>query len=386
MNLSQIFSEFFKSEKTGGLILIACTILSLLIANSSFGEYYLHFWHRYLDLSFMHIHLNYSVEYWINDGLMVIFFLLMGLEIERELYDGELAELRNALLPICAALGGMIMPALFHLSLNIGTSSQAGIGIPMATDIAFALGVLSLLGNKIPPSLKVFLVAVAIIDDLGAVILIALFYTQDFSFFYFGVAIMIFVVLMILNRSKVHNLVFYILPGIVMWYFMLKSGVHATTVGILLAFAIPFDRDKKLCPSYRLQHLLHKPVSYLILPVFALANTDIVLVPGWYLALRETNAAGILAGLVLGKPLGVIMSSFIAIKTGLCRRPDDITFRHLAGAGALAGIGFTMSIFIANLAFADPELVRNSKIAILAASAIPGVAGFSLLSTAPKST
>ena len=386
MKLSHIFSEFFESEKTGGLILIACTVLSLLITNSPFGEHYLHFWHRYLDLSFLQVHLNYSLEHWINDGLMAIFFLLVGLEIERELYDGELSDFKNAILPIGAALGGMIIPALFHLSLNIGTPAQAGIGIPMATDIAFALGVLSLLGKKIPNSLKVFLTALAIIDDLGAIMVIALFYTREFFFIPFGIAFMIFVLLMLLNRFKVYNLVFYILPGMVMWYFMLKSGVHATTAGILLAFTIPFSRDKKHCPSYRLQHALHRPVSFLVLPVFAFANTGIVFTPDWYAALKESNTAGIIAGLIFGKPFGIFLFSLIAIKMGICRLPDDITFRHVVGAGALAGIGFTMSIFITNLAFTDPELIRSSKIAILAASAVAGTAGYALLSRAPQST
>jgi len=385
MNLSRTFTEFFESEKTGGLLLMVCTVLSIFIANSSFGGAYLRFWHRYLDLSFLNIQLKYSMEHWVNDGLMAIFFLLVGLEIERELKEGELSDWRNALLPIVAALGGMVIPALVHFSFNVGTPSLSGIGIPMATDIAFALGVLSLLGARVPPSLKILLTALAIIDDLGAVIIIAIFYTQGFSLLYFGLSILIFAGLMILNRLKVTNLFFYLLPGVVMWYFMLKSGVHATVAGILLAFAIPFCEDERVCPSYKLQHLLHKPVSFLVLPVFALANTGIVFTQGWYLTFTERNTAGILGGLVLGKPLGIFFCSLMAIRTGFCKLPDDVTFRHLMGAGVLAGIGFTMSIFITNLAFSDAELIRNSKIAILAASAIAGVTGYLILSAAGRS-
>jgi NhaA family Na+:H+ antiporter len=382
--LSRTFTEFFESEKTGGLVLVVCTALSLLIANSAYGERYLQFWQGYLDLSFLSIQLNYSLEHWINDGLMTLFFLLVGLEIERELYAGELADLRNAMLPIFAALGGMIIPALFHLSFTLGTPSQPGMGIPMATDIAFTLGVLALLGNKIPPSLKIFLAALAIIDDLGAVMIIALFYTQGFSLFFFAMAVIIFAALIVMNRLKINRLIFYLVPGIVLWYFMLRSGVHATTAGILLAFAVPFCRDEKFCPSYRLQHFLHKPVSFLILPVFAFANTGIVFAPDWFFVFTERNTGGILAGLVLGKPLGIFIFSLIAVKTGICKLPEDLSVRHIIGAGALAGIGFTMSMFITNLAFSDAKLITSSKIAILIASAVAGVTGFLVLFMAGK--
>jgi Na+:H+ antiporter, NhaA family len=385
MRLSPIFSEFFESEKTGGLILMACTLGSLLITNSFLGEGYLRFWRTPLDLSFLNLDLNYPVIIWVNDVLMSVFFLLVGLEIERELYEGELADPRNALLPIGAALGGMIIPLLCYLAFNFRTPSQAGMGIPMATDIAFALGALSLLGRRIPPALKVFLAALAIIDDLGAVIVIALFYTHDLSLFYFGIALAIYGGLILLNRLKVTRLVFYLLPGLVMWYFIHKSGLHATLVGILLAFAVPFLKDKKRCPSYRLQHSLHKPVSFLILPIFALANTGVVLASDWYLSFTQSNGAGILAGLVIGKPLGISLFCVLAIKSGLSRLPDGVTLRHLTGASLLAGIGFTMSIFITNLSFTDLWLIRSSKIAILAASVISGCFGilFLWLSTKP---
>jgi NhaA family Na+:H+ antiporter len=375
MKLSQSFAEFFESEKTGGLFLIACTVASLYITNSLAGEGYLRFWRTPLDLSFLSLDLNYPVAIWVNDVLMSVFFLLVGLEIERELYEGELADLKNALLPITAALGGMIIPFLFYLAFNYRTVSQAGMGIPMATDIAFALGALSLLGSRIPPSLKIFLAALAIIDDLGAVIVIALFYTRELSLFYLGVALAIYGGLLLLNRLKVNHLSFYLLPGLVMWYFVHKSGLHATLVGILLAFAVPFLKDKTRCPSYRLQHHLHKPVSFLILPIFALANTGVVLTSDWYLSFTQSNGIGILTGLMIGKPLGIGLFSYLAIKSGLTRLPEGVSFRHLIGVGLLAGIGFTMSIFITNLSFSEIWLIRSSKIAILTASTLCGCFG-----------
>jgi len=376
MKLSKIFAEFFESEKTGGLFLMACTAASLIITNSFAGEGYLRFWRSPLDLSFLGLDLNYPLVIWVNDVLMSVFFLLVGLEIERELYEGELADLKNALLPIAAALGGMIVPFLFYLTFNYHTVSQAGMGIPMATDIAFALGALSLLGRRIPPALKIFLAALAIIDDLGAVIVIALFYTRQLSWFYLGIGLAIYGGLLLLNRLKVNHLVFYLLPGLVMWYFIHKSGLHATLVGVLLAFAVPFLKDKNRCPSCRLQHHLHKPVSFLILPIFALANTGVVLTSDWYRSFTQSNGIGILTGLIIGKPLGIGLFSYLAIKSGLTRLPEGVSFRYLAGAGLLAGIGFTMSIFITNLSFTEVWLIRSSKIAILTASAVCGCLGF----------
>src|SRR5688572_14410536 len=238
-----LFKNFFKSEKSAGFVLVACTLISLGIANSSFSDGYIHFWHSTLDLSFLNLNLNYTIEHWVNDGLMTIFFLLVGLEIERELYIGELSQFKNAILPVLAAIGGMLVPALIHLLFNAGTITQSGFGIPMATDIAFALGILSLAGNKIPVSLKIFLTALAIIDDLGAITVIALFYTKTFSLYFFLGAITIFLILFILGKKRVYILPIYIIGGIVMWYLMLKSGVHATIAGVLLAFAIPFHRE-----------------------------------------------------------------------------------------------------------------------------------------------
>lgn len=374
--ITNMFREFLENKKSGGIILILCTAVSMIIANSGFGQTYTHFWHTTVGFAIGNADLNFPVEFWINDGLMVIFFLLVGLEIERELYVGELSDIKSAMLPVCAAAGGMIVPALLHFSLNAGSPTQSGIGIPMATDIAFALGVLSLLGNKIPVSLKIFLTALAIIDDLGAIIIIAIFYTKGFSIIYFLLSLSVFLILLILRKLKVMKLIFYIIPGIFMWYFMLRSGIHPTITGVLLAFAIPFRNTKGESPSVKLEHSLIKPVSFIILPIFALANTGIVFSEGWYKDIFSFNSLGIISGLSIGKPLGILFFSYIAIKSGLGSLPSDLSFRHIAGAGILAGIGFTMSIFITLLAFNDADLIVNSKIAVLLASLISGTAGY----------
>lgn len=374
--LTSLFSDFFNSEKAAGFVLIGCTIISIIIANSSGGEAYLHFWHKEIGLNTERFSLRYPIEYWINDGLMAIFFLLVGLEIEREIYSGELSNLRNASLPVFAAIGGMVIPAIFHLLLNIGASTQSGFGIPMATDIAFALGVLSLLGNKVPVSLKIFLTAFAIIDDLGAIIIIAIFYTESFSFLYFSLAMGIFTLLIIFNRLRLLNLILYLLPGCIMWYCMLQSGVHATVSGVLLAFALPFGNGDEKSPSYRLQHFLHKPVAFIILPLFALANTSIVFTTGWHIHLTSKNSLGILIGLIAGKPLGIFLFAQAAVKLKISRLAKDITWNHIMGAGLLGGIGFTMSIFITLLAFKNDTLVIDSKIAVLISSIIAGISGF----------
>ena len=371
VNLSNTFKEFIESGKAGGIVLIACTLISLLLVNSPVGSDYLRLWHVSVG--------GLSIEQWVNDALMAIFFLLIGLELERELYNGELSSLKNALLPIVAAIGGICTPALIHFSLNAGTPTQAGIGIPMATDIAFALGVLALLGSRVPASLKVFLAALAVMDDLGAIIVIAVFYTAKLSVAYLLGALAVFGLLLCLNRFlRVMSLLPYLIGGALMWILMLKSGVHATIAGVLLAFAIPFSakQDDEESPSHRLEHRLHKPVAFIILPIFAFANTGIIIRSGWTQELASNNSLGILAGLVIGKPLGITLLCFLAVAIGVCTLPRDLRWRHVIGAGMLAGIGFTMSIFITNLAFiGQTEAVNASKIAILAASAIASVIG-----------
>ncbi len=373
--LSKTFKEFIESGKSGGILLIICTVISLTITNSPIGANYISVWQIYVG--------GLSLEHWINDLLMAIFFLLIGLELERELYNGELSNFKNALLPLFASLGGLAAPALIHFSLNAGTETQAGIGIPMATDIAFALGVLAILGSRVPASLKVFLTALAVMDDLGAIIVIAIFYTAQLSVVYLIGALAIWVLLIVLNRfGRVLSLIPYLIGGALMWFLMLKSGVHATIAGVLLAFAIPFSakQDDEESPSHRLEHLLHKPVAFIILPIFALANTAIVIGAGWTQDLATANSLGIIGGLVLGKPLGITILSFVAVYFGISRLPLDLNWKHVFGAGLLGGIGFTMSIFITNLAFVGgAEVINDSKMAILAASLIAGTIGFAWL-------
>ena len=377
-SLSRTFERFFESAKSGSVLLIACTLISLLITNANYfnqpnlGTAYLHFWHIKLGAL--------SIEHWVNDGLMAIFFLLIGLELEREVYSGELSSIKAALLPMFAAFGGMLLPAIIHYSFNAGTETQAGIGIPMATDIAFAFGVLAILGNRIPPALKIFLMAFAVIDDLGAAILIAVFYTSTVSMSYLAAAIVLWLLLVLLNRMRVMSLAIYLIGGLLMWVLMLKSGVHATLAGIALAFAIPFSAKQEdvQSPSHKLEHLLHKPVAFIILPIFALANTGITISTSWIQdIISSSNCWGIMVGLVIGKPLGVMIFCFIAVTSGLCVLPHGIRWRHVMGAGLLGGIGFTMSIFVTNLAFVGQvEMINNAKMSILLASLTAGLLGY----------
>ena len=321
---------------------------------------------------------------WINDGLMAIFFLLIGLELEREIYDGELSDIKNASLPLFGALGGMMVPAGIYLFLNFGTPTQSGAGIPMATDIAFAIGILSLLGNRVPTSLKIFLTALAVIDDLGAIMVIAIFYTKSISFFHLGIAMGIWVVLLVLNRLKIRNLIPYLVGGFIMWYFMMQTGIHATITGVLVAFAIPFGNGNEKSTSYILQDFLHYPVAFFILPLFALANTCIALGDHLIPSLLHTNSIGIILGLVIGKPLGIVLFSLLGVSIGWCTLPGDLKWKNIVGAGFLGGIGFTMSIFITLLAFDDAAVIDYSKIAILVASLVAGCIGFFFLKATLK--
>lgn len=376
MKATKLFNEFFESEKAGGLVLIACTILSLTLANSNFGvEYRDFFQFKFAGLSIAH---------WINDGLMAIFFLLIGLELEREIYKGELSNFKDALFPVFGAMGGLLLPAGIYFLFNYGTATQSGIGIPMATDIAFALGILSLLGNKVPLTLKIFLTALAIIDDLFAILIIAVFYTKTLVFANLFIALGIFALLLVLNRIKVKSLIPYLIGGIAMWYFMLNSGVHATITGILLAFAIPFGNGDEKSTSYILQHFLHKPVAFMILPIFALANTAIVFSGDISQTLSENYSLGISLGLIVGKPLGIFLFTFLAVTFGLCKLPTSLDWKSIFGVGLLGGIGFTMSIFITLLAFDNETIINNSKLVILIASLIAGILGFLTLKVTLK--
>ena len=380
-SLTRTFQSFFESEKSGGILLTLCTVVSLAVANSASGAGYLAFWQMPV--------LGMSLEHWINDACMAIFFLLIGLELERELYSGELSSFRNALLPVIAALGGVLTPSLIHFTLNSGTATQPGFGIPMATDIAFAIGALAILGSRVPVSLKVFVVAFAVMDDLLAIIVIAALYTAEIHAGYLAGAALVFILLCGLNRyARVMALTPYLIGGALMWYLMYRSGVHATIAGVLLAFAIPFSArgEDSHPPSHRLEMVLHKPVAFLILPLFALANTAIVVGADWQLSLQSNNSLGIIAGLAIGKPLGVTLFCLVAVSLGICRLPDSLGWRHVWGAGLLGGIGFTMSIFIGNLAFAgQAELVNASKMAILLGSLASGVLGLLWLSMVGRS-
>jgi Na+:H+ antiporter, NhaA family len=371
MKITNLFKEFFEKEKTSAIILIACTIFSLLLANSSFANSYNLIWNHQIAHHFF--------THWINDGLMTIFFLLIGLELEREIYHGELSNIKEASLPFFAALGGMILPTSIYLLFTYNTPAQSGYGIPMATDIAFAIGLLALLGARVPVALKVFLTALAVIDDLGAILVIAIFYTKTIIWPNLALSLGIFFFLLLLNRLKIRNLIPYLFLGIFMWYFMLKSGIHATISGVLLAFAIPFGNGDKKSTSYILQHFLHKPVAFFILPLFALANTNIKLNSNFLSSLEQNYSLGIIFGLFIGKPLGITLFSALAIKLGLAKLPNQINWKILFSTGFLAAIGFTMSIFITLLAFENSQIINNAKIAILLASIISGLLGlFSL--------
>lgn len=376
---SSLFKKFFESEKSSGLTLIAFTVLSLLLANSSIKHSYTEFWE--LPLAGM------KIEHWINDGLMAVFFLLVGLELKREFLTGELSSLKKAALPLFSALGGMLVPAGIYVFMNFGEPTVSGFGIPMATDIAFALGALSLLGNKVPLSIKVFLTALAVIDDLGAIVVIGVFYTTSIFWLNFAIAITIFGILLILNKLKITSLWIYILLGIVMWYFMLHSGIHATITGVLLALAIPsIGKSGAESPSHKLQETLHYPVPFIILPLFALANTAIEIGPEWDTSLFKNVSLGIILGLIAGKSIGIFLFTWISIKLKLADKPSGTSWGQLFGVGILGGIGFTMSIFVTILAFTDKEIINDSKFAILISSLLAGVIGYIWLKISFKKT
>lgn len=367
MPIRSRFKQFFESEKSSGVVLLIVSIISMLITNSSGQVAYLHFLNSELA--------GHSLVYWINDGLMAIFFLYIGLELEREIYQGELSNLKKAALPIFGALGGMIVPALIYTFFNHGTVTHSGAGIPMATDIAFAIGILSLLGKRVPLSLKIFLTALAVIDDMGAILVIATFYTSSLSFVYLSSALGIFGLLILLNRLKVYSLIPYLAGGLLMWYCMWHSGVHATLTGVMLAFAIPFRDGRKSTPSAKLLHFLHQPVSFFILPIFALANTALVFNVNWADFVQPLSI-GIILGLFLGKPFGIWLFSFLSVRFGICTLPNDLRMKQLVGVGFLGGIGFTMSIFITLLAFNDVGNINLAKMSIILGSLISGITGY----------
>ena len=386
MELSKYFQKFFRSSKTSGILLILCVFLSLIIASTSSAEDFQNFLDTKIGTEIFH--LNYSLSVWINDGLMAIFFLLVGLEIKRELVEGELSDIKKASLPIFAAIGGMLIPALIFIAFNHSTDYKNGWAIPMATDIAFSLAIISLLGKSVPNSLKIFLSALAIVDDLGAIIVIALFYTDSIDWLSLGVCGGITLLLIILNKLKVTKIIFYLVPGLFLWYFMHHSGIHATIAGVILAFTIPTNvSDTEISPLEKLEEQLHIPVSFFIMPIFALANTNITFQAEVLDHFVSPLSLGIIFGLFAGKVLGINLFSFLAIRFKLGELPAFSAWKEMIGVGFLAGIGFTMSIFVSLLAF--PGNIENqdiSKISILFASVLSGIVGFIILKTKKKSS
>lgn len=379
------FKEFLKSGSIGGIILLACVVVSLSIANSSLGPAFEALLETEIGSDFGSVHLKYPVLLWINDGLMAIFFLLVGLEIKRELVEGELSTPAKAMLPIVAALGGVAAPALIYHFFNMGTDTSAGWGIPMATDIAFALAIITLLGKRVPVSLKIFLAALAIADDLMAILVIAIFYTSELHVNYLLFALGALVLPVIFNRMGVKNLLFYLIPGAFAWYFVHHSGIHATIAGVLTAMTLPTTSDATESPLERLEHLLVNPVNFVIMPLFALANTNITFESGMVGELFTPLGLGIVLGLFVGKPLGISLATWLSVRTGLCQLPAKAGWAHIVGVGLLGGIGFTMSIFIAMLSFASvPHFSSEAKFAVLVASLLSGIAGAALLSLVGK--
>ena len=379
MRITKFFKEFFSNSQSSGILLVFCVLISLMIANSSASAGF----QSFLDQSWG----PYSVSVWINDGLMAIFFLLVGLEIKRELLEGELSNFKNASLPILAAIGGMLVPAVIFTLFNHGTEYSKGWAIPMATDIAFSLAIISMLGKSVPSAVKVFLAALAIVDDLGAIVVIAIFYTDEIHWNYLLYSGIIVAILAVLNFLKVKKHIFYLIPGCVLWYFMHHSGIHATIAGVILAFCIPASKadNEEASPLEKLEHFLHIPVSYAIMPIFALANTNITFKEGMVDGLFSNFGYGIVFGLILGKLIGINLFSFIAIKLKISSLPDKSRWVHMIGAGLLAGIGFTMSIFIALLSYKDNQDLQDSaKFAILTASVLAGFLGYLLLKSTAK--
>ncbi|MBO9619966.1 MAG: Na+/H+ antiporter NhaA [Niabella sp.] len=371
----KLFKDFFSSSAVGGIILLGCVVLSLIIANSSAGAGFENFLSTTIGWENDTIALKFSVLHWINDGLMAVFFLLVGLEIKREVLEGELSSFQKAALPVVAAFGGALLPAVIFWCINRNGPDASGWGIPMATDIAFALAALSVLGKRVPASLKVFLAALAIVDDLIAILVIALFYSSGLHWAYLLMAALLLLLLFVFNKLKIENLWCYILPGIAIWYLVHHSGIHATIAGVLVAMMIPVRKGRKGVPLEKLEHALTRPVNLIIVPLFALANTNIRFEPAMINGIATPVSVGIIIGLMIGKPAGILLSAKLAVRLKLGKLPHGAGWRHIAGLGMLAGIGFTMSIFISLLSFDALQLIAQAKMAILIASVLSAVAG-----------
>lgn len=374
-----VFKNFVKSNNFGGILLFLCVILSLIVANSPLSNTLQNILDTTLGYENESIHLKYSVSLWINDGFMALFFLLVGLEIKREIVEGELSSPKKALLPILCAIGGAIVPAFIFLLFNNGTETVSGWAIPMATDIAFALAVISLLDKRIPISLKIFLAALAIVDDLIAILVIAFFYSSGIQLGYLGYAALAMLVLIAMNRFKVKNPYLYLIPGIFIWYFVHHSGIHATIAGVMVAMTLPTNDTAVESPLERLEHALIKPVNFFIIPLFAFANTNITWQPEMVHGLTAPLGLGIFFGLFFGKPIGILLISWLCTRLGIASLPEGSTWMHIIGVGMLAGIGFTMSIFISILSFKEPLFVSEAKISVLLTSIIAGTIGYLVL-------
>jgi len=375
-----VFREFLKSSFAGGIILFSCVILALVVANTSLYDGVMEFLNHEVGFESSGIHLKYSWLLWLNDGLMAIFFLLVGLEIKREIVEGELSSPSKAILPILAAVGGAILPAVIYFALNQGSDTANGWGIPMATDIAFALAVITLLGNKVPASLKIFLAALAIVDDLLAILVIAIFYSNGIHATYLFIALGIFLFLLLLNKLGVKAIWAYLVPGLFIWYFVHHSGIHATIAGVLVAMTLPTTPDAEESPLEKLEHVLTKPVNFIIIPLFAFANTLIPIHGEMIGGLTSKLGIGIILGLIAGKSIGIFLICFLAKKLNIAQLPEGAGWKQIFGVGLLGGIGFTMSIFISILSFDDTILIEEAKFAVLIASLCAGLLGYVVLS------
>ncbi|HAK29151.1 MULTISPECIES: Na+/H+ antiporter NhaA [Sphingobacterium] len=375
-----VFREFLKSSFAGGIILFSCVILALIVANTPLYASVMEFLNKEVGFESDYVHLKYSWLLWLNDGLMAIFFLLVGLEIKREIVEGELSSPSKAILPILAAVGGALLPAIIYFVLNQGTNTANGWGIPMATDIAFALAVITLLGNKVPASLKIFLAALAIVDDLLAILVIAIFYSNGIHATYLFIALGIFLFLIVLNKLGVKAIWAYLVPGLFIWYFVHHSGIHATIAGVLVAMTLPTTPDAEESPLEKLEHLLTKPVNFIIIPLFAFANTLIPIHGEMIGGLTSKLGIGIILGLIAGKSIGIFLICYIAKKLKIAQLPEGAGWKQIFGVGLLGGIGFTMSIFISILSFDDSMLIEEAKFAVLIASLCAGLLGYVVLS------
>ena len=379
-----IFKDFVQSSNFGGFLLFLCVVILMIVANTSMAVPLQNLLDTKLGYENEAIHLNYSVSMWINDGLMAIFFLLVGLEIKREIVEGELSSPKKAILPILAAIGGAVVPALIYLYFNSGTPTASGWGIPMATDIAFALAVISLLDKRVPTSLKIFLAALAIVDDLIAILVIAIFYSSGIELGYLGYAGIGILVLILMNRFNIKNPYLYLIPGVFIWYFVHHSGIHATIAGVLVAMTLPTNDTEVESPLEKLEHALVKPVNFLIIPIFAFANTNITIHQEMIEGLTSPLGLGISLGLIFGKPIGIVVTSLICSKLGIGQLPANSNFIHIIGLGLLAGIGFTMSIFISMLSFDNQVFIEEAKLSVLITSLIAGIIGYVILNLSSR--